>query len=1293
MKIKFIIIFLLLNITLYSQKSAEYDYGIPLPPEAYQFKKRLLNNVSLYTGQPSIDIPLYSINLDGMEIPISLSYNTGGIKVEEDATSIGLGWSLNIGGQITRDNHGLPDERYFIHKSYNDEYGVGGLKQSQLDGNSGEFYECNVPVYQSRGAFYDTAFRAGENVTTNYPQADSRPDDFFYSFFGHSGKFMFSQELRKFITFPLDDIDIKYELGTLSTIPNNSFFDNFNIKLSNGYNLILGKDGRSSISYLLGSPFDQSWQLKKIVSPQNKEIVYSYISANYNLYTNLGAYTSVYLTNNSPAYSYSSYESSKTTSFEKLISEIIFPLGKILFLYGDRLDLQTGAKKLQEIKIYNNVGNLIKKIELVQTYFDANVNTFSDAVINKRLRLDEVKFYSNNDKVIENYSFNYFMFDKIPSKISKAQDHWGYFNGKNSNITLFPEYLIPNRNLESKYGYERNVDTLYTKTFSLKSIKFPEGGVKYFDYENHKALTGPIAGRLFDEIVDDRFDEKEGSIYISGYSLNYFYPEPNEVNTFNKVFYSNPFEVSNLAAALIRGEASLIINSNLPFRVPRYEYINAEFNKVDFYIEKKQENGTYLMFKYLGTISKNENSKGEIKAAFFEGKGIFRLKTVVTQNYLLSEPKDYNYYHNTSFRVKYIEKVRDEVAIGGLRIKNIKTYTTDNLNDTKYRTDFIYLEDKNTSGRITNVPSYIDNVSNRSPSSSYGVGLGVRISSSSILPLYKTSGSNVGYTKVTQIDHNSIDKKQIKEESYFSFFDPLFSELPENARYREFEPREWQRGKLILKKYFKDGDIIREDFFNYYGSYPETNMGYVDEINYQLLDQNELCGTSNFGISKHFYPEGVWYPKLLDFGLGPLNYLSYQKNKYNVVSSHILNAGAILTPPNPNVILPTGPVDLQVPYFRIYTGFDKLKSKVVKNYFEGNVVEESEEYLYNNLPYNIQLTAVKSSTSLTNEVLATKYFYPQDPEMASEPFVKELIAANRVGSILNTQTFRSGNKLSEQKTVYDKSKATSNLLLPKYILENKGAAALNAVLDKKISYDLYDDKGNILQYTLEGAQPTSIIWGYDKTLPSVKIENAPYNIISSSWIYAVQNASSDDSMAAALNNLRSKFSYSAGNAKTTTYMYKPLIGVTRITDPTALVTYYDYDSSNRLKFVKDSNFNILEAYCYNYKGQVVDCEFNAKPLYKSVAMSKQKSTANLTLGETVTSNSVVFTYANTTASKLFTKNDCKNSKTIPETVNYTVEVGTYESTISQEDADEKANQDLKTNGQAYANSKGKCIAN
>src|SRR2546428_553175 len=67
--------------------------------------------VDLSTGVTGINIPIYTISEHGTKIPISISYHASGIKVNDIASSVGLGWTLNDGGVITRTVMGEKDER------------------------------------------------------------------------------------------------------------------------------------------------------------------------------------------------------------------------------------------------------------------------------------------------------------------------------------------------------------------------------------------------------------------------------------------------------------------------------------------------------------------------------------------------------------------------------------------------------------------------------------------------------------------------------------------------------------------------------------------------------------------------------------------------------------------------------------------------------------------------------------------------------------------------------------------------------------------------------------------------------------------------------------------------------------------------------------------------------------------------------------------------------------------------------------------------------------------------------
>ncbi len=130
-------------------------------------------------------------------------------------------------------------------------------------------------------------------------------------------------------------------------------------------------------------------------------------------------------------------------------------------------------------------------------------------------------------------------------------------------------------------------------------------------------------------------------------------------------------------------------------------------------------------------------------------------------------------------------------------------------------------------------------------------------------------------------------------------------------------------------------------------------------------------------------------------------------------------------------------------------------------------------------------------------------------------------------------------------------------------------------------------------------------------------------------------------------------------ARMRTVTYDPLIGKTSECDENNRITYYEYDESARLKFIKDENKNVIKMYEYN-------------------TVTKQNGCPGI--------------YYNHLISETFTKNNCSSNETGSE-VTYTVPANKYSSTISQADADMQAENELLTQGQVYANSNGTCIQN
>ena len=100
---------MLLGSVVYTSYGQNPPVLIPNSPEATEFIKHGNTPVNMYAGKPDINIPIYTIKGRKFNMPISLNYDAGGIKVSQIATQVGLGWSLQTGGMISRVTNGKPD--------------------------------------------------------------------------------------------------------------------------------------------------------------------------------------------------------------------------------------------------------------------------------------------------------------------------------------------------------------------------------------------------------------------------------------------------------------------------------------------------------------------------------------------------------------------------------------------------------------------------------------------------------------------------------------------------------------------------------------------------------------------------------------------------------------------------------------------------------------------------------------------------------------------------------------------------------------------------------------------------------------------------------------------------------------------------------------------------------------------------------------------------------------------------------------------------------------------------------
>ena len=113
-------------------------------------------------------------------------------------------------------------------------------------------------------------------------------------------------------------------------------------------------------------------------------------------------------------------------------------------------------------------------------------NRSQDATDLKRLRLDSVTETSSDEQTTKPYVFVYNA-TTLPSRLSYAQDKWGYYNGKNTNSSLLPKTKFF---IDEQYHADRGVSLATTKAMSLEKIIYPTKGSVNFEFESH-ASTEP----------------------------------------------------------------------------------------------------------------------------------------------------------------------------------------------------------------------------------------------------------------------------------------------------------------------------------------------------------------------------------------------------------------------------------------------------------------------------------------------------------------------------------------------------------------------------------------------------------------------------------------------------------------------------------------------------------------------------------------------------------------------------------------------------------------------------------
>lgn len=418
-----------------------------------------------------------------------------------------------------------------------------------------------------------------------------------------------------------------------------------------------------------------------------------------------------------------------------------------------------------------------------------------------------------------------------------------------------------------------------------------------------------------------------------------------------------------------------------------------------------------------------------------------------------------------------------------------------------------------------------------------------------------------------------------------------------------------------------NGIKLKSDFFNsnvaYSTVFEKSNDGYTKYTFYDFNDSPDyyLPGLRPFNkISKktdNSYDRGqlkykayydsnqkiileksYQYKKLTILTSRGVEYDLFTSNWYSYGSAHPFNGAGIWPIPQPGCLMCNSKVS---PYLINYT--DKVLDKETTTEFfkDGRKIESLKMYYYQS-PLDLSYSLIEKIEEYPNKYdlskyKTTKFQYAVDMD-TSDPLIERMVEKNMVGIPLSVTKYNEQQQpIARTETIFGKNSATNNLVLPVSTQNIKTGYhyTTDETIISKVTYDLYDAHGHLLQYTDESGLPTAIIYGYNRSQPIAKIVGATYNYVEANIsLTTLQDASdsdvddvSENYLITQLDDLRKNTAFK--NFYITTYTYNPLIGITSLTNPDGIREYYKYDTQNKLEKVIDVDGKVIEEYKYNYK--------------------------------------------------------------------------------------------------------------
>jgi len=1253
---------------------------IPPSPDAMAMQKYGDVPVSKYTGIPDISIPLYTVKFRDITLPISVSYHASGIKVQEEASSVGLGWALNAGGTISRNIIGGDDFKsstYFTGGTINAT--TGAFTANGTFTPPADFMAGIKPYYSYNPGCVIQLTASGTNYTQNLqpyldssPEVEFQPDQYYFSFPGNNGKFILDRKYNAVLQKPE-----KIQISPLST-------DGSTWRIT-GIDGFIYDYNKYETEHDYGYPElrKTAWYLTKVTSPLGSTVTLNYTGDNETFSSSAGEFYERKDVWRAPVTGYSVpsngdlsqvrpgkiYNSIRLTSIDWEGGQVIFN-----YLGGNTTDRQDMpyAFKLNTVQVFSKNNSGVNNSSPLKTYtfaygyfsgsgspgFISSSSPTSPTAL--RLKLQQVTesgTYKGQTITSNPYVFSYYEggYNDLPDKSSFSRDHWGYNNGYNSTVgpttSLIPTFSnIYNNKMAWFYlgvpNNERDANPAFTKSFSLKSVKYPTGGSTTFEYETNTcdeqaSEVNDLSGNPYLYSV---IESPTNSTHQSQFSWYKIGGNPTQILDNRNVFDFNGQRIKRTFTLIFRVENGIQGVASIP---AGYCYVSLK-NMAGTEVRRFDPGDGYAIYNTLQpTITSPyvHAGNGSVVIDFKNllddiPKGKYTWDVVCTNNgyaaNIVQVLMTYKWSTQVNSNPTYDNAVTFSYA-GGLRIKRLTNH--DGINtDVIRRFIYHYLQDKDgdgskeeySYGKRMSRPEYSSfetsveqQVTHIGASTSVNIFFGEHLmrSSDSVIPLNGSAGGAVvGYDQVSELNgENGENGKTVY--SYVNTPDKVgFYAITTNTA---IDPQ------LFRKRPYSsnmsdpmNGTLLSQQDFKSVNGIPLMVKSLVNTYSTNLAVSNDVYGFEIFTPSAHGTddtdPGSTNHPPQMSTCSDYLVTYSPLQRQWSYLSSTIEKVFGSADP--------TKFVQTTANYF-----YDEPKHYLPTR---ASLINSKGEMMTTFTSYPLDYTTFNPSDPTSNGIqyLIAKHVYNAPVEKYVMKTSADGFSNARVTSALLT-TYRTDIPLIGSISQLQSVAPVTNFSKLSF---TSTTTSKSPFYNPLVIFDSYDTgNGNLLQQHKNLNINFAYRWAYNKNYPIAQCKNAASNEFyfegfeesSAAGVISGGHTGTYGSTTTTVNWTRpnsrayvisywylsggiwllspeqpytgSTFNLSVTGATSyddiriypadselTTFTYDKLVGITSSTDPKGLTTFYEYDALQRLLNVKNADGDIVKNYQYHYQPQV-----------------------------------------------------------------------------------------------------------